>query len=354
MGKGRPSIQDVAREAGTSPPSITRYLSPKTRHKVSPELRARIELAIQKLGYKPMAFARLRRAIRKYNIGVLTSLSKDIIHSGYHMGIMAGVVDQIFRTGHELKLFRLNEEKKFRKVEDLFGEYGVDGLIIITWRFNQNMILLIEECSGDLPIVVMNDYERKLKVNILYTDAREGTKMAVSYLVGRGYKRIGYLARPKISVLKTDGKEIHYNSVDAKDKMRGFLDGLKANNLAVRKQWIKECDTYKESDGYARMKEWIKQGNLPRAICCGNDDIAIGAMKALKEARKWSPENVALVGFDDIEKGRVISPSLTTVRQPLYEMGQEAVSIVIDKIEFGDDEPVQKRYVPEIVARQTA
>jgi len=354
MGKERPSIQDVAREAGTSAPSITRYLSPRTRHKVSPELRARIETAIQKLGWKPMAFARLRRAVRQYNIGVLTSLSKDIIHSGYHMGIMAGVLDQIFRTGHELKLFRLKEKKKFHKAEELFGEYGVDGLIIITWRFNSNLIRIIEECPGDLPLVVMNDYDPKLKINILHTDVREGTKMAVSYLAGRGYKRIGYLARPKIAIIKTDGKEVHYNSVDAEEKMKGFLDGMKENKLALKKNWIKECETYKESDGYARMKEWIKRGNLPRAICCGNDDIAIGALKALKEAKKWSPEHMALVGFDDIEKGRVISPSLTTVKQPLYQMGQEAVDIVIDKIEFGDEEPVQKRYVPEIVARQTA
>ena len=176
MGKQRPSIQDVAREAETSAPSITRYLSPKTRHTVSPELRARIELAIQKLGYKPMAFARLRRVVRKYNIGVLTALSKDIIHSGYHMGIMAGIVDQIFRTGHELKLFRM-KEKSFKRAEQLFGEFGVDGMIIITWCFDPTVIQLIQECPPDLPIVVMNDYEAKLRTNILYTDVRKGMKM---------------------------------------------------------------------------------------------------------------------------------------------------------------------------------
>ncbi|HOW87074.1 MAG TPA: LacI family DNA-binding transcriptional regulator [Candidatus Omnitrophota bacterium] len=353
MSKERPSIQDVAREAETSQATITRYLSPRTRHTVRADLRARIELAIQKLGYKPMAFARLRRALRKYNIGVLTSLSKDIIHSGYHMGIMAGIVDQIFRTGHDLKLFRM-KEKQLARAEDLFGEYGVDGLIVITWRFNPHLIHLIENCPADLPLVVMNDFESNLKTNILYTDVREGMKIAVSYLAGRGYKRIGYLARPKAAVFETDGKELHQNCVDAEEKLKGFQEGIKENKLLLKPQWIRECVTYREADAYNKMKEWIEEGNLPRAICCGNDDIAIGALKALKEAKLWCPEKIALMGFDDIEKGKVISPSLTTVKQPLYQIGQDAVGLVIDKIEFGDEEAVQRRYVPEIVARQTA
>lgn len=354
MEKERASIKDVAREAETSQATITRYLSPKTRHTVRADLRARIELAIQKLGYKPMAFARLRRALRKYNIGVLTALSKDIIHSGYHMGIMAGIVDQIFRTGHELKLFRM-KEKKISRAEDLFGEYGVDGLIVITWRFDLQLISLIEKCSPDLPLVVMNDFDPKIKTNILYTDVREGMKMAVSYLAGRGYKRIGYLARPRTAVFETaDGKEIRQECMDAEEKLKGFHEGIKANKLLLKPKWIKECATYRETEGYNTMKAWIKEGNLPRAVCCGNDDIAIGALKALKEVKKWCPEKMALMGFDDIEKGKVISPSLTTVKQPLYQMGQDAVGLVIDKIEFGDEEAVQRRYVPEIVARQTA
>lgn len=352
--KKKASLQDIAEAAGVSKMTVSRYLNPRKRMEVAPVKRAKIEMAIQKLDYTPNIFARKRRALQKYKIGILTSLSKHIMQSGYHMGLLSGILDRVFRTGHELEIFQLREGKSYRNLEDVLSEHGVDGLLIVTWRMDLELIDLVEKTSPKLPLVIFNDYYSKLNSNILYVDPREGMKLAVSYLAEKGYKKIGFLTRPSEIVFKEDGKTIKLPSIDGREKLQGFLDAMKDKKLTVRKDWIRECNSYKDTDCYNSMKDWIKQGKLPRAIICANDEMALGAMKALKEAKLWSPEKIALVGYDDIERGRVVSPSLTTIRQPLYQMGQESVDVLIEKIEFQDKEPVQRKYSPELIVRQTA
>ena len=352
--KKKASLTDIAAAAGVSKMTVSRYLNPRKRMEVASVKRAKIEMAMQKLDYTPNIFARKRRAIEKYRIGILTSLSKHIMQSGYHMGLLSGILDRVFRTGHELDIFQLKENFLYNRLEEILSEHGVDGLLIVTWRMDRELIKLVEKTSPKLPLVVFNDYYPKLNSNILYVDPREGMKLSVSYLAEKGYRKIGFLTRPSEIIFKEDQKTIKLPSVDGREKLQGFIDAMKEKKLTVRNDWIRECISYKDTDSYNEMKEWIKEGKLPRAIICANDEMALGAMKALKEAKLWCPEKIALVGYDDIERGRVVSPSLTTIRQPLYQMGQESVDVLIEKIEFQDKEPVQRRYVPELIARQTA
>lgn len=353
--KKSPTLKDIAKEAGVSNMTVHRYLNPRTRAQVASVKRARIEMALQKLGM-PNPFAKKRRAFEKYRIGILTSLSKHVMQSGYHMGLLSGTLDRVFRTGHELEFFQLKENKTYDSIEEILAEYGVDGVLIITWRMDLEIIRLIEKAPASLPLIVFNDYYEKFPGNILYVDPKEGMNLAVSYLMEKKYKKIGLLARPTEITFEVGERKVRLPSIDGKDKRQGFIDAIKEKKLQFREDWIHECDSYKDTDGYNEMKAWIKEGKpkLPRAIICANDELALGAMKALKEVKLWCPEKMALVGYDDIERGRMVSPSLTTIRQPLYQMGQEAVDILIEKIEFQSKEPVQKQYAPELIVRQTA
>lgn len=352
--KKKASLTDIAEAAGVSKMTVSRYLNPRKRMEVASVKRAKIEMAMQKLDYTPNIFARKRRAIEKYRIGILTSLSKHIMQSGYHMGLLSGILDRVFRTGHELDIFQLKENFPYNRLEEILSEHGVDGLLIVTWRMDLDLIKLVEKTSPKLPLLVFNDYYPKLNSNILYVDPREGMKLSVSYLAEKGYRKIGFLTRPSEITFKVQEKTIRLPSIDGQEKREGFIEAMKEKKFTVRNDWIRVCDSYKDTDSYNEMKKWIKEGKLPRAIICANDEMALGAMKALKEAKLWCPEKMALVGYDDIERGRVVSPSLTTIRQPLYQMGQESVDVLIEKIEFQDKDPVQRRYVPELIARQTA
>jgi len=351
--KRKPALHDVAKAAGVSTMSVSRFLNARKRMELSSETRARIELAIQKLAYEPSPFARKRSARAKFTFGLLTALSKEIMKSGYHMGILGGIVDRVFHTGHAIKFFNY-ADRPYDRLEEIFYEQRVDGLLVITWRMEPSLIRLVEKAVPILPLVIFNDYNPDLKTNILYTDVREGMRTAVSYLVGKGYQKIGLIKAPSEVLFTSGGNSGTIPSVDVQEKLAGFLEGLKHEHLPVKKSWIRECPSYRESDAYEIMKSWIQKRNLPRAIMCTNDEMAMGVLKALKEAKLWCPEKMALMGFDDIDRGRFTSPSLTTMRQPLHKMGADAVDFLIDRVQYPENKPIQKKYSAELVTRQTA
>ena len=353
--KKSPTLKEIAKHAGVSAMTVYRYLNPRTRAQVHAVKRTQIEMALQKLG-TPNPFSKKRRAFEKYRLGILTSLSKHGMQAGYQMGLLSGTLDRVFRTGHELEFFQLKENKTYDSLEEILNEYAVDGVLIVTWRMDLELIRLVEKAPASLPLVVFNDYFSKFQGNNLYVDPKEGMKLAVTYLAEKNYRKVGYLGRPTEIVFEMGERKVRLPSIDGEEKRQGFIDAIKEKKLPFRKDWIRECDSYKDTDGYNEMKTWIKEGKqkLPRAIVCANDEIALGAMKALKEVKIWCPEKMALIGYDDIERGRMVSPSLTTIRQPLYQMGQEAVDILIEKIEFQSKEPVQKQYALELIVRQTA
>ena len=351
--KRKPALHDVAKEAGVSAMSVSRFLNARKRMELASETRARIELAIQKLAYAPSPFARKRSARAKFTFGLLTSLSKEIMKSGYHMGILGGIVDRVFQTGHAIKFFSYTD-RPYDRLEDIFYQQGVDGLLIITWRMEPSLIRLVEKAVPILPLVIFNDFNPDLKTNILYTDVREGMKTAVSYLVGKGYRKIGLIKAPSELLFTNSGTSGTIPSVDIREKLNGFLEGLKNEHLPVKKSWIRECPSYHESDAYEIMKSWLHEKSLPQAILCTNDEMAMGVLKALKEAKLWCPEKIALMGFDDIDRGRFTSPSLTTMRQPLHQMGEDAVDLLIDRVQYPENKQIQKKYSAELVIRQTA
>ncbi len=350
-----PTIKDVAREAGVGTTPVNRYFDLRMRMSLRPQTREKIEQAIASLGYKhtPRIRRKSKGEAKKYLFGLLTSLSKDVFNSRYHTGILSGVFDRIGQTSHELKFFLL-KDRHYERLEEVLFQHAIDGLMILTWRIHPNLVRLVEQSSGEVPLVVFNDYDPKLKVNILYTDVKEGIRQAVFYLLEKGYETIGMLGGPSEILFHDKNETLRVPSIDAKEKLTGFLEAFKEKRISIAKNMIHECPSYREGDGYLEMKKWIKKGNLPRALIAANDEIALGAMRALKESRLWCPDSVALVGFDDIEKAKLVSPSLTTIRQPLYQMGQDAVDILIEKMQSPGKEPVQRRYVPELIIRQTA
>ena len=352
----RVSIVEVAKRAGVGTTSITRFFDPRKRLELSKETCLKIEKVVKELNYFPRASARRGRAGKTtYTLGALTSLSKDIFHSRYHTEILSGIFDRIAETSHELKFFLL-KDRHYQRIEEVLFEHGLDGLLILTWRIHPNVVRLVEQSKGDLPLVIFNDYDSKLKVNILYTDVREGMRQAVIHLLERGYKNIAMLKGPSHILFRENEKVLRVPSIDARQKAQGFMDGLRERGIQIQKtKMIRECPSYLEGDGYHEIRNWIRRNRkaLPEAFVCANDDIAIGALRAIKEAGLSCPKDIALVGFDDIEKARLVTPALTTVKQPLYQMGKDAVNLLIKSLSSPDKSWEHKSYVPELMVRST-
>lgn len=279
---------------------------------------------------------------KQKTVGLLTSFTPEIFKSEYFTRIIAGIVDAFRQTEYDVKFIMVKDEEYADPSQKILKKHEIDGLLLLTWRIHPKYIQ--EAIDGsELPVVIVNDYTPELKANIVYCNNQAGIQLAFKHLLNRGYRKIGMLQGPDEA------------SLDARERYQIYCDLLKEYNLPFEANHFRKCDYFFEEDGYLKMMDIIHTSkSLPRAILCFNDDIAIGALKALKESWIKCPEEVAVVGYDGIERGKHVVPPLTTIRQPLERMGREMVSILISLIEGRTKAPIQKEFLPELVIRQSA
>ena len=317
----------------------------------------------------------------QYTFGILTTPTKDIFHSNYHLGLLAGICPRIKALKGQLKIVMMpakphfpskklkvngtspgnplgkndkSQDKPYKSLQEILTKNGLDGLLILTWRWIHPSIAKLIETTAHSRVLVVNDPVPGLQVNIVSTDTNAGMAQTVAHLIRKGRRKIGMLHGPTKVPFKIKGKEILVPFIDTRLKEEGFLKALKAKRLVVNKKWIRSGAANTEAEGFSVMTKWLREKDLPEAIVCGNDDLAFGVVRALKKAGKRVPQEVAVIGFDDNERAKSFSPPLTTVRQPLAQMGKDAVDILIRKIRRPASRPEAKRYIPKLIARKTA
>jgi LacI family repressor for deo operon, udp, cdd, tsx, nupC, and nupG len=277
----------------------------------------------------------------KKTLGLLTSFTPEIFRSEYFTRINAGIIDALRNTPYDLKLIMVKDAEYADPSEKILEEHHIDGLILLTWRIHPRYIEEAMEGSH-LPVVLINDYAADMKANIAYCNNQLGIKHAVRHLIGKGYRKIGMLQGPD------------EDSLDARERYKVYREVLEENKLFFNPSHFRKCDYFFEEDGYLKMMDMIhKEESLPRAILCFNDDIAIGAMRAVKESWLKCPEDIAIIGYDGIEKGKYLDPPLTTIKQPLEAMGREMVTMLISLIEGKTSGPIQKEFKPDLIIRQS-
>lgn len=276
-------------------------------------------------------------------IGLLTAFSPEIFRSEYFTRIISGIVDALRPTPYELKLIMVRDENAAEPSEKIIQKHAIDGLLSLTWRIHPRYIEEAQQGYQSLPIVVINDFTPDMKANIVYSDAAAGARLAVNYFLNRGYRRIGMLQGPDEA------------SLDARGREKIFRQILKEEKIELDPAHFKKCDYFFEEDGYLKTLEMIQsEGPLPRALLCFNDDLALGALRAFNEEKISVPQEVAVIGFDGLERGKYSNPPITTVRQPLEQMGREMVKVVTGLIRGELRAPVQVRFDPQLVIRQSA
>ena len=289
----------------------------------------------------------------KYTFGILTTPAKDIFHSNYHLSLLRGIMPRIKAAGGRMKVIMM-PATPFKSLEEILAKNGLDGLLILTWRWIHPSVAKLIETTRHPHVLVINDPVPGLKVNIIFTDTSAGMRQAIMHLVKIGRRKIGMLHGPWEVLFKNGRKKIRVPFVDTQLKVQGFLKTLKAKRIPRDQAWLRSGTANSEAEGYRVMKDWLREKDLPEAIVCGNDDLAFGAVKALKEAGKRVPQDVAVIGFDDNERAKNSSPPLTTVRQPLTQMGKDAVDILMRQIKRPALHLVAKQYTPKLIVRKTA
>ncbi|MDR5695265.1 MAG: LacI family DNA-binding transcriptional regulator [Armatimonadota bacterium] len=327
------TIRDIARLTGYSVATVSRVLNGHPH--VHPQTRARILSVIQKNGFQPHHAARALATSRTYVLGLLMS---DITNP-FYPELARGVEDAAAAHGYRVILCNTDGDlQKERAYITSLIRGRVDGLIFASVRLDDSFLQHLVQQR--FPLVLANRRFYGLPVDSVAVDNVLGAKRAVSHLISHGHERIVHITGPS------------YVS-NAVERLQGYREAMEEAGLKVRKEWIVAGDFTRRS-GYAKAIELLSLKPRPTAIFAENDNMAVGALGAAFELGLRVPEDVAIVGFDDIDLAGAEAIQLTTVSQHTYEMGEKAVSLLLQRIEAGERrDPIQVTLDPTLIIRRS-
>ncbi|MBO8161829.1 MAG: LacI family DNA-binding transcriptional regulator [Thermosipho sp. (in: Bacteria)] len=322
----RYSIKEVAKKAGVSISTVSRVLNNSAP--VSDELRARVEKAIKELGYYPSNIA---KSLRKGRTGTIGFILPDITNP-FFANVVRGAEDYLRKKGYTLILCNSDQDKdqEVQLLETLISKH-IDGLLFTgTGEFNS---LLVEKIEKGLKVVFLDRIIKGINSSYVIVDNREGMNILIDYLIKTGHKHFVFINGNK----ETFSARIRYET---------FIKKMNENKLRFKHYFT----NFSYEAGYKFAK---KLQTIPDAIICGNDLIAYGVIDAIEEKGYKVPDDVSVTGFDDIPFSRHYKPPLTTVRQPMYEMGKKAADLLLKIVEGKKELNKGVVLVPELVIRES-
>lgn len=304
------TIKDIAKEAGVSIATVSFIVNGKDQH-ISEATRQRVKDVMKKYNYIPNAMA---GSLVTRRTGIIGLILPDITNP-FFPGIARGAEDRANEEGYSIIFCNTDDkiEVEEKYIESLTSKM-VDGIIIAHSSNSDQMGEILERTQ--IPVILIDrDFDSKNILGKVLVNNKDGARQAVCHMVEKGYKKIAYLS----GSLKTQ---------TAMDRLEGYKEALREQNLPVVEALIKYGE-YRVEWGRKGIEELLTEKQDFDAVFCGNDLIAIGAMKELLKHGYRVPEDKGVMGFDDIYMAQMVEPELTTVKQPNYEMGYQAVDLLI-------------------------
>lgn len=332
------TIYKVAEKAKTSPGTVSKALS--NRGYVAEETKRNIEKIARKLNYTPNLRAQSLKTKKTYTLGLLI----PDISNPFYSAVTKGIYNKAREEGYHLILGNsYGDPQEELNILKMFHASQIDGLILMAAEVekDKNCFQYLSELVGSgLPVVLCDRKTDHLLVDQVRIDSFKGAYLATHHLVDLGHNRIGFInGSSKVLV----GLEC----------LRGYQKALIEHHILVDKNLILE-EGFNKEGGYKCMQKFLKIRERPSAIFAANDVIALGAILAIREAKLKIPEEIAIVGFDDIELASVVSPRLTTIAQPKEEGGRIAASLLLQRInKTGPREPQKILLEPRLVVRES-
>lgn len=320
------TIKDVAKLAGVSITTVSHVIN-ETRY-VSDELKGKVFRAMKDLDYRPNTLARGLRSGKTKTIGLII----PDISNPYFAEFSRKIEDRGFEHGYNVILCNSDEnpEKEILYIDVLFSKQ-VDGLIIFSTGNNSfSQLNLIEH---DIPIVVTDREPRGFNSDVVLIDNFKGGYSATNYLISLGHRRIGCISGP--SLIRPSAQRVE-----------GYLKALEEVDIQIDENIIRLGD-FRVEGGEKEMSFLMDVSDPPTAVFVCNDVMALGAMRAIQRKGKRVPEDVSIVGFDNIPVSRLVYPQLTTISQPIQEMAELAVELLIDKIKLKENQKYEKVLNPQ-------
>ncbi|OPJ56502.1 LacI family DNA-binding transcriptional regulator [Alkalithermobacter paradoxus] len=327
------TIKDVAKKSGVSISTVSRVIN--NSKPVSNEIRQRVMSVIKETGYVPNPVARSLVTKKSQLIGVIVP---DI--SNFFIGELLNGIEEVGKI-YEYDILLCNsygEMEEELKYINLLKSKQVAGIVFVTWKMSDEHVKAIEE--GNLPAVYISKNAHNFDVYSVSIENERAAYEMTKYLIQKGHTNIGFIR-----------SSIEDDLVDSQ-RFRGYKNALTDSGLEINQRIIKEGDTTSES-GYYLMNEILESNDMPHAMFATNDEVAIGAINCILDKGYKVPDDISVVGFNDIKLASLYRPSLTTIKQPIYDMGAVSIRMIVKMID-GEQLEDKHTYLPyELIERQS-
>jgi LacI family transcriptional regulator len=297
------TLKDVAALAGVHPATASRALNPETRLLVSEDTATRILAAASSLGYRPNPVARSLRTRRSHTVGVLI----PDLNNPLFPPIVRGIEDRLAADGYVALIGNTDsDDERERLVFELMRARHVDGFVFATARLRS--ALLAEAAAAGLPVVLVNRHAEGYGFPSVSVDNERGIAMAISHLVSLGHRRIAHIAGPQ-------------DVSTGLSRYRGFIAAMGEHDLPVDPGLVRYARAYSVEEGDRCCRELLAAGSGCTAVAAANDMLAVGCYAALEEAGLRCPEDISVVGFNNMPFIDRLRPPMTTISFPHYQVG---------------------------------
>jgi LacI family transcriptional regulator len=328
-----PTIQDVAKLAGVAPITVSRVIN--NSGYASEETRARVEAAITTLGYIPNTLARGLRSKRTHTLALVMT---DITNPFFTL-IARGVEDRASHSGYTVIYCNTDEsEAKEEKYINILLQKQVDGVLLVPACSNSASVKFLQ--SNDIPVVLIDRKIPKTQTDLVRADSEDGAYHLTRHLIELGHTRIATITGPR---------EVSTSS----DRVSGYHRAMVEAGLENLERVY--YGSFTQASGYELTRQAFALTPRPTAIFGANNFISIGVLKALRDAGLGVPEDVTVVGFDDLPDSMVVEPILTVAAQPAYEMGSQATELLLKRISDELPESNHEVILPtEVILRRSS
>jgi DNA-binding LacI/PurR family transcriptional regulator len=323
-------LKELAHYLGLNPSTISVVLNDTPGRSIPDETRKRIKEAAKQFNYQPNLLARSFRSRRTLTLGILVPELGD----GYHTAVMTGVGDYLVNAGYFY--FTAHHRHRPNLVEQYSKQLvakGAEGLICIDTAL---------EHSLSVPVVAVAGHRHIQGVTNVVLDHRRAAELTLTHLYSLGHRRIAFMRGQPFSS-------------DSDDRWRGIVEVGNELGIEIRPELTVQLnrDISSPELGYPVVQQLFDGKRRFTALVCFNDIAAIGAIRAIHDLGLRVPDDISVIGFDDIKAAAYISPNLTTIRQPLSEMGRFAAQCIVNRLNHTEDFREQVAFEPELVIRES-
>jgi LacI family transcriptional regulator len=329
------TLEQIATIAGVSRATVSRVINSDPN--VSEKTRARVMGVIDQLNFQPNRAARSLAGGRAGVIGLVIPVGVGTIFAEPFFSLLIqGVTSESNSRDVSTMLWLAEPDYERRMITKILYNGLVDGLIISSTTSDDPLIEAV--CRGHMPFVVVGRYPCREELTYIDSDNLTGAYQAVEHLLGLGRQRIATITGPQ-------------NTAVGQDRYLGYVQALRQHGQTLLPELVVESD-FTDGGGYDAMQRLLP--HHPDAVFIASDWMALGALRALRAAGLRVPEDIALVGFDNIPLASQTTPPLTTIRQQILQMGALASQMLLDLLDNPGSPPVQKILPTELVVRESS